>query len=459
MIKTGVSLFAGIGGFDLAMERAGIKVVAAVEWDKHAQKVLAKQFPNTQIYGDITGVTGEQLINAGFDPANGIITGGFPCQDLSVAGRRAGLTGSRSGLFWEICRLLDETKAQNFILENVPGLLSSNEGRDMGTVIRALEERGYSIAWRVLDAQHFGVAQRRRRVFIVGNLGNDWRTPAEILAIAESSARYSEQSNAKRKDTARITSDGTTDNSRAGNFELYDFPKKSVSPTLNARRAHDTMTYQEVARMQGFGDYAIDEVAGALKARDYKDATDLVIQPFVKIIRSGARAEDGSLPAEVWAERETAPTLNVMDNNGESYATVLINDPTFFYAKNHQDVRIQGDVINTLAATMGTGGGNTPMVHAIQNTVIGRKDTAGPQGKGYGEEQDPMFTLDTTSPHAIATAATVRRLTPVECERLQGFPDNWTEGQADSHRYKQLGNAVAVPVVEWIIQRFIQATN
>jgi site-specific DNA-cytosine methylase len=219
------------------------------------------------------------------------------------------------------------------------------------------------------------------------------------------------------------------------------------------------MTYQEVARMQGFGDYQMDEISGALKARDYKDATDLVIQPFVKIVRSGARAEDGSLPAEVWAERETAPTLNVMDNNGDSHATVLINDPTFFYAKSHQDVRIQGGVINTLAATMGTGGGNTPMVHAIQNTVIGRKDTSGPQGKGYGNEDDPMFTLDTTSPHAVATAATVRRLTPTECERLQGFPDNWTEGQADSHRYKQLGNAVAVPVVEWIIKRFIQATN
>lgn len=459
MIKTGVSLFAGIGGFDLAMERAGINVVATVEWDKHAQGVLARRFPNTKLYGDITGVTGEQLISAGFDPANGIITGGFPCQDLSVAGRRAGLTGSRSGLFWEICRLLDETKAQNFILENVPGLLSSNEGRDMGTVIRALEERGYSVAWRVLDAQHFGVAQRRRRVFIIGHLGNDWRTPAEILAIAESSARYSEQSNTKRKETSGSISDGIADDSRAGNFELYDFPKESISPTLNARRAHDTMTYQEVARMQGFGDYQMDEISGALKARDYKDATDLVIQPFVKIIRSGARAEDGSLPAEVWAERETAPTLNVMDNNGDSHATVLINDPTFFYAKSHQDVRIQGDVINTLAATMGTGGGNTPMVHAIQNTVIGRKDTSGPQGKGYGNEEDPMFTLDTTSPHAVATNATVRRLTPTECERLQGFPDQWTEGQADSHRYKQLGNAVAVPVVEWIIKRFITATN
>jgi DNA (cytosine-5)-methyltransferase 1 len=116
-------------------------------------------------------------------------------------------------------------------------------------------------------------------------------------------------------------------------------------------------------------------------------------------------------------------------------------------------------VINTLAATMGTGGGNTPMVHAIQNTVIGRKDTSGPQGKGYGNEEDPMFTLDTTSPHAVATPSTVRRLTPVECERLQGFPDQWTEGQADSHRYKQLGNAVAVPVVEWIIRRFITATQ
>jgi DNA (cytosine-5)-methyltransferase 1 len=339
----------------------------------------------------------------------------------------------------------------------------------MGTVIRALEERGYSIAWRVLDAQHFGVAQRRRRVFIVGHLGNDWRTPAEILSNAESSARHSEQSNTKRKETSGIIGAGITDDSRAGNFELYDFPKESVSPTLNARRAHDTMTYQEVARMQGFGDYQIDEIAGSLKARDHKDATDLVIEP------------------------------------------------EFFYA-NRQDMRIQGDVINTLSARMGTGGGNTPMVHARQITVIGRKDTSGPQGRGYGNQGDPMFTLDTTSPHAVAydtynqntskdsqtikahsannenigtvfqpvafdtynqttnenttqtirsgaagvdhigailSKATVRRLTPTECERLQGFPDGWTDEQVDSHRYKQLGNAVAVPVVQWIIDRMV----
>ena len=143
---TGVSLFAGVGGFDLAMERNGVKVVASVEIDKKAKEVLKNRFPNSTIFGDITEVTGEQLIQAGFNPRNGIITGGFPCQDLSVAGKRAGLGGNRSGLFWEICRLLDETKAQTFILENVPGLLSSNDGADMAVVIEALVERGYGIA-------------------------------------------------------------------------------------------------------------------------------------------------------------------------------------------------------------------------------------------------------------------------------------------------------------------------
>jgi DNA (cytosine-5)-methyltransferase 1 len=208
-VKTAVSLFAGVGGFDLALERNGVKVVASVEIDKKAQEVLKKHFPQSTIFGDITGVTGEQLIAAGFEPRNGIITGGFPCQDLSVAGKRAGLGGSRSGLFWEICRLLDETRAENFILENVPGLLSSNQGADMAVVLEALVERGYRIAYRVLDAQHFGVPQRRRRVFIVGCLGDTGRSPEEILAIAEGRAGYLAQSKSKGKDTATATTGST----------------------------------------------------------------------------------------------------------------------------------------------------------------------------------------------------------------------------------------------------------
>ena len=215
-MRTAVSLFAGVGGFDLALQRAGVKVVASVEWDKHAQNILKRHFPESQIFGDIQGVTGEQLIRAGFEPSNGILTGGFPCQDLSVAGKRAGLAGKRSGLFWEICRIIDETRPQTVILENVPGLLSSNNGRDMAVVIEALVGRGYRVGWRVLDAQHFGVPQRRRRIFIVGCLGNAGRTPEEILAIGEGRERHLETCNQKREATSGAIGSGTSLSSGKG---------------------------------------------------------------------------------------------------------------------------------------------------------------------------------------------------------------------------------------------------
>jgi DNA (cytosine-5)-methyltransferase 1 len=214
-----VSLFAGVGGFDLALERNGVNVVASVEIDKHATKILAKQFPNSTLFNDVTEVTGEQLIQSGFTPRDGIIVGGFPCQDLSVAGKRAGLSGARSGLFYDVVRLLKETQAQYFILENVPGLLSSNGGRDMGIVINSLVELGYSVAWRVPDAQYFGVPQRRRRVFIVGCLGDKWRTPAEILALCEGLRRDIASGNSKGKATAGETATGFRESSFGGFVE------------------------------------------------------------------------------------------------------------------------------------------------------------------------------------------------------------------------------------------------
>ena len=155
---------------------------------------------------------------------------------------------------------------------------------------------------------------------------------------------------------------------------------------------------------------------------------------------------------ETWLQGGVVPTLNVFDNSGDTRATVLI-----FYGNRVGDIRMQGDVINTLQARMGTGGGNMPIV-ALQGNMIGRTDTAGPQGKGFTEEGEPMFTLTKTDVHAVASS-TVRRLTPTECERLQGFPDGWTEGQADTHRYKQMGNAVAVPVVSWLVNRLMEVSN
>lgn len=143
---------------------------------------------------------------------------------------------------------------------------------------------------------------------------------------------------------------------------------------------------------------------------------------------------------ETWISGGVAPTLNAMDNNGEAYATVLIIDGT-----RVDDVRVYEDgIVPTVISRYGTGGGNVPMIFShTQGLDAQPSETNSPTLRTGG------------SGMAVATSQVVRRLTPIECERLQGFPDNWTDGQADSNRYKQMGNAVAVPVVEWIISRMV----
>ena len=169
--------------------------------------------------------------------------------------------------------------------------------------------------------------------------------------------------------------------------------------------------------MLGFGHYTADDTASALKQRDYKDATDLAVIPFVKAKRAMSNTDD-----DRWEATETAPTLNAFDNGGESRATVLM--PLIFDGTRHDDFRMDTEIVPTLKQRMGTGGGQVPMV------------------------AEPV----------VATTMAVRRLTPLECERLMGFPDDhtrWTdEGkeQADTHRYKQCGNAVASPVARWVGQ-------
>lgn len=175
-----VSLFAGVGGFDLAAQRVGIHVVAAVEVDKAARGVLADQFPNTQLFTDVTEVTGEQLIAAGFVPDRGIVTAGWPCQGNSIAGSRGGMADPRSGLWRHVVRILAETHPRWFVGENVPGLLTVNSGDDIAVVRSDLAQLGYWWAERVLDAQYTGVPQRRRRVIFVANLG-DAAGPVEVL--------------------------------------------------------------------------------------------------------------------------------------------------------------------------------------------------------------------------------------------------------------------------------------
>ena len=177
---TAVSLFDGIGGIHLALKRAGVRVVAGVEIDPACRGVLARHFPGAVLFNDVTEVTGDQLRAAGFVPGRGILAGGWPCTGNSVAGRREGMADPRSGLWVQFARLLAELRPRWFLGENVPGLYSVNDGRDIAIVRRDLAQLGYWWAERTLDAQHFGVPQRRRRVFFAGCLGDRAR-PVQVL--------------------------------------------------------------------------------------------------------------------------------------------------------------------------------------------------------------------------------------------------------------------------------------
>jgi len=200
-----VSLFAGVGGFDLGLTRSGHQCVGQVEIDKHARSVLDVQFPGVPKHNDVTTAI-DWADEIGLTGNIDLVCGGFPCQDLSVAGKRAGLSGARSGLFYDALRFATHTKAETILLENVPGLLSSNQGRDFGAVLTALDNAGYSnIEWRVLDSQFFGVPQRRRRVFVIASVGTKPFT--QVLAKCESSTRDSQASQQTGQDTSSTASD------------------------------------------------------------------------------------------------------------------------------------------------------------------------------------------------------------------------------------------------------------
>lgn len=418
------SLFAGVGGFDLGFDSAGWECKFQVEWDKNCQEVLKRHWPNVEKHGDVRTVNGALL------PKVDLISFGSPCQDLSVAGKRSGLEGDRSGLFFEGIRIIKEMRdATNgqypkwAIWENVPGALTSNKGEDFAEVLNQMANIGaLGIEWHILDAQWFGVPQRRRRIFVIACWDSSAleRSGGQILPVPEDSRGDIKKSRKKRKQVARTT-------------------ETSVSEPI----------------WYGKTGYSKYEQGGvSLSASDHKRPDmNFILEPFVKTKRAQSNED-----SEHWVHNAVSPTLNAFDNTGDSRSTVLIVDGT-----RVNDVRIYEDgIVPTLKHRMGTGGGQVPLIGEeiaipIQGTIIGRSDKAGPQGKGFGDIGDPSYTLDTISQHGVCTnELALRRLTPLECERLMGFPDNHTEYDsngkriADTNRYKMCGNAIASPVAEWI---------
>lgn len=374
---TAASLFSGVGGIDRALELAGIRVTASVEADSDCRGVLARHFPETTLFDDVRTVTGEQLRAAGFVPGRGVLSAGWPCQGNSVAGHGQGMADPRSGLWRHAVRLLAETRPRWFLGENVPGLLSVNDGHDFGRVIADLDELGYGVAWAVLDARFFGVPQRRRRVFIVGCLG-DGAAPVEILLDPEGG---------ERDPSARgEAGPGTPRSAQAGAGE----PGGVVSTLQGGGRRGSRIDAESAAGGQ------------------------LVVMPVA------LRGRDDGSNIECGRPGDPAFTLRT-PGGGSSHPIIAA------FSENQR-----GEVLETPYSRQLTTGGGKP-------------------GQDYG---------------AVRTGTAVRRLTPLERERLQGFPDDWTRwklkddrlvGQPDSARDRQTGNAVAVPCVEWITRRLVAA--
>jgi len=366
-----ISLFSGIGGFDLAFERAGMVCDTVCEIDKDAQKVLRRHFPHARLVDDVRKVGKQSHERKSID----LICGGFPCQDLSIAGKRAGLAGERSGLWFEFARIIDELEPQWVVIENVPGLLSSNKGRDFAVILYWLVKRGYGVCWRVLDAQYFGVPQRRRRVFVVASFGNG--SAAEVLFESDSGERNTEPSGKAGEVFAFYAGQGA----KAGSIAFGN-----QSPTLKAASSGTN----QVPTVMAHGQANAEIVSDGSPSLTRNHEAPILFQDVIPPLRAAGGVTSN-------------PTLN--KNN---------TDLEFLIWHNHQQddsIRIQDDgTIPTVSRQWGTGGNNVPFVG-------------------------------------------VRRLMPIECERLQGFPDGWTDEQSDSARYRQLGNAVAVPVVSWLAQR------
>jgi DNA (cytosine-5)-methyltransferase 1 len=412
-----LSLFSGVGGFDLGLENAGMKTIYQCEWDKHATRILERHWPTVPRWGDISTLTAKEILSHGTPPD--VVAWGSPCQDLSVAGKRAGLEGERSGLFHEGIRIINELRKETnneypriSIWENVAGALSSNRGADFGVIIDEMAKAGAMvIEWGLLDAQHFGIPQRRRRVFVIAvfNSATATNCPIPLLPVGESLRGDSKKGKPKRKSATSETSESLGAGSRSEQF----------------------LTEESYAE-SSFAQFKEGDVA-ALKA-------------------SGGVLGGGSETLIVGALTVSDLTRQVTNEIVSKNLLQVVEPYLSFDTQFGSNANVFEDQSPTLKASQAA----PSVAYGIQGNVIGRQPQNGPAGKGHTEEGDPMFTLTGTDIHAVATPMAVRRLTPLECERLMGWPDDHTRykadgtEQADTHRYKQCGNGVASPVAEWI---------
>ena len=435
-----LSVCSGVEAASVAWKGLGWNPLGFSEIEKFPSEVLQHHYPNVPNLGDMNNYKEWNFGKRSVD----LVVGGTPCQSFSVAGLRKGMEDPRGNLALTFCAILYKFRPKWYVWENVPGVLSSNKGRDFGSFLGAVAELGYGASYRVLDAQNFGVPQRRRRVFVVGHLG-DWSPTAEVLFEPESLSRHIEESRKKRKDTPRDSSLGI-----------------DTSSPLQARDCNgpnsDGLNKTSAKMIPVLG--TINK-SGPLAARDYKDmGTDGLNKTSSKMIPTIAHclettSNDYSRADGFNMIPEKTDALLARDYKGLNSDSLASKAIVEVFENHGTDSRVKemGDTCSTVTARWGTGGNNVPF--ALAENTIGRQPLNGGNGDGY-TEKTPMYTLNATGVHGVSNQMAVRKLTPVECEMLQGFPDNYTnikENCPDGHRYKAMGNSMAVPVMRWIGER------
>jgi len=402
------SVCSGIEAATQAWHHMGWKPSFFSEIDAFPCSVLQHHYPKVPLHGDFTTIQ-----DGDYEPIN-LLVGGTPCQSFSVAGLRKGLDDPRGNLMLGFGALAKRLRPEWLVWENVPGVLSANGGRDFGTFLRMLAELGYGFAYRVLDAQFFGVAQRRKRVFVVGYLG-DWRPAAAVLFERDS------------------LSGSPAPSREAGKSFTYDVAPSLTASGRGVERAGETRGQDPV-------------VACHDQAKDVAETLQTTCSDYT-------RADDFDMVVHGTQDPCTGSQAFALGRNNGAENAVFVS---LRGREGGATAELGGPIAGTLRAS--SGGGDKPHVMCFaQNTrdEVREMPYAGALSANPGMKQ--------TSYARIGMA--VRRLTPIECERLQGFPDNFTKipyrGKTvdkcpDGPRYKALGNSMAVPCMKWIGERIQQ---
>lgn len=498
-----LDLFSGMCGFSHAAERHGFVTTAFCEIDKFCHRVIQHHYPDKPIYTDIRNVDGGEI-----EPVN-VVTFGSPCQNLSMAGKQEGLQGEQSCLFHEAIRIIREMREKTngsypryAVWENVPGAFSSNKRQDFRAVLEEITEteipmpksgkwanagmvrgNGRSVAWRVLDAQYWGVPQRRRRIFLVADFRG--QSAPEILFECKGVPGDSSESGKTGEEVAAGVGDGIE---RA--IRIAPFNSGQVTSPQNGNRVEFGLPCHTLSANEHPPSIIISNAIasngrqGTVSGRPSHTVVSRTIA-FAQNQREEVRNlqdKAGALPAEPGMHQQTfiaQPTAFDPYNSAASGISPTLGTncgmPTgrniLFEPRSHDGVpRIHSDVCPTLNTMQG--GQREPCIAQCLTTGTGQRydmetETLLPIGfmpHGYGGYKKGVGMLRRNGgdlgggSETLAMNHLIRRLTPLECLRLQGFPDDWLDGMdlSDSAKYRMIGNSIAIPCVEFIMRRITE---